>query len=123
MLPKRFGPVDCIERGHIVLVRTQGPVLRNVVLRKRAHAEHGCGEGFLDKVGAHVREQQASVPVVGYAAAVVDLGNEISQCIPGRVRIVAQVDAQDALTDLEVGIVEVVGDVPAAKGPVLEKER
>jgi hypothetical protein len=60
----------------------------------------------------HVDVHQPAVPVVGHTAAVVDLGDQVLERVPRRLIVLVEVQPQAQLGHLEIGIVEIVRDIP-----------
>mmetsp|Transcript_40364 Transcript_40364/g.119668 ORF Transcript_40364/g.119668 Transcript_40364/m.119668 type:complete len:1559 (+) Transcript_40364:130-4806(+) len=125
VLPERLGHLVERQLLDVGAVGLQRGVLGDVVGRQRGEHELGVQRLRADVLG-HVRAQHPVVRVLRHAAAVVRLGDEVADGVPGDlVRVQVDVDRQDVLADVEVGVVEVVADVPAQELelPALQEDR
>mmetsp|Transcript_29052 Transcript_29052/g.63632 ORF Transcript_29052/g.63632 Transcript_29052/m.63632 type:complete len:303 (+) Transcript_29052:1298-2206(+) len=113
VLAKGLWPVVLRQTHTDLAERGERPFLRHHVVGERGELLRGHVEGVVAEKLRHVDVHQPSVEIVRDAPAVVDLGDEILERIPWCLLVLVEVEPQAELRDLEVGVVEVVGDVPA----------
>mmetsp|Transcript_48475 Transcript_48475/g.115315 ORF Transcript_48475/g.115315 Transcript_48475/m.115315 type:complete len:364 (+) Transcript_48475:1022-2113(+) len=125
MLPERLGRVEVRQLRDVVLVALQRAVVRNVVRGERGELEVLDGERLVAVPRLEVGVDQPPVPRVCHPPAVVRLADQVPDRLPRRVLVVVDVQHQHVLADVEVRVVEIVGDVPpeVLELPPLEQRR
>mmetsp|Transcript_35967 Transcript_35967/g.76746 ORF Transcript_35967/g.76746 Transcript_35967/m.76746 type:complete len:365 (-) Transcript_35967:3434-4528(-) len=123
MLAKRLWRLVHWQILHVVAVGSERVVLRDVVGRERGELELR-NESLWTEELCHVRPEHAIVGVLSNATAVVGFRDEVPHSVPGDVvRVLVEVHRDDVLADIEIGVIEVVPNVPAEhlEFPALEE--
>lgn len=98
---------------NVVLVGLEGTVVRNEVLGQWRHLVVRLLKHIVAEELCHVDIEESAVPVVCDAPSVGRLGDEVLHGVPRSLVVGIEVALDDELCCIKVGVVEVVGDIPA----------